>query len=166
MELGNYLLSDNDIEECKKKINRLKNIIWIIEHKPKETGGRQDLPKSSDDNVADDWKLESKETETKEKKNRSDDMKNKQAKGDETKDMQKETKATEISDKGDRKETIVDKGKKPEQSKGVEAKDMQKETKGSGITEKKETIVDMEKSLNSQKVLKQRIHKKKLKEVT
>ena len=70
MELGNCLLSDSDIEECKKKIDRLKNIIWIIEHKLKENGGRQDLPKRSDDNdhnVTDDWKLESKETETKEK---------------------------------------------------------------------------------------------------
>ena len=90
------------------------------------------MPKSSDDNddnVTDDWKLESKETETKEEKNRSDDMKAKQAKGD-------------------------------------EMKDTQKETNGSDTNGKKETIVDTEKSLNSQKVSKQRICKKKLKDVT
>ena len=27
IKLGDYLISDDDIEECKKKINRLKNII-------------------------------------------------------------------------------------------------------------------------------------------
>ena len=47
MELGDYLLSDDDIEECKKKINRLKNIIWIIENKPKENETKQELPPDS-----------------------------------------------------------------------------------------------------------------------
>ena len=55
---------------------------------------------------------------------------------------------------------------KAKQAKGDETKDMQKETKGSDKTEKKETIIDTEKSLNSQKVSKQRICKKTLKEVT
>ena len=137
MELGNYLLSDNDIEECQKKINRLKNI--IIENKLKEKEGNQDLQKISNEddeeeavpktNVTDDWKLESKETETKVKQNSSDDMKTEQAKGDEGKDMQKEMKVTEESDKTEKKETIVNLEKKAEQGKGDKTKDMQKKLK-------------------------------------
>ena len=47
IKLGDYLISDDDIEECKKKINRLKNIIWIIENKPKENETKQELPLDS-----------------------------------------------------------------------------------------------------------------------
>ena len=34
MQLGDYLLSDDDIAESQKRIQCLKNIIWLTENKP------------------------------------------------------------------------------------------------------------------------------------
>ena len=36
MKLGDYILSDDDIKDCQKRVEWLKNIIWIIENKPNQ----------------------------------------------------------------------------------------------------------------------------------
>ena len=44
MKFSNYILSDDDIDQCQKRVEWLKNIIWLIGNKPTENKMKEDLP--------------------------------------------------------------------------------------------------------------------------
>ena len=43
-KLGEYILSDDDIDACQKRVEHLKNLIWIIEKKPADSKTPEDVP--------------------------------------------------------------------------------------------------------------------------
>ena len=46
-KLGEYILSDDDIDTCQKRVEHLKNIIWLIEKKPADSKMPEDVPQDN-----------------------------------------------------------------------------------------------------------------------
>ena len=46
-KLGEYILSDDDIDACQQRVECLKNIIWLIEKKPADSKMPEDVPQDN-----------------------------------------------------------------------------------------------------------------------